>query len=73
MAQSSGATQFQFDETLTPGENIRRFLEFMRNDDAELTQLLASNIDVLLPLPADSQARAAARIKFAARLLKELS
>ena len=55
---------FRFDPSLSPKENIDRFLAHLRERDPELSALLANHVNGMLPLPLDAQERAARRSVF---------
>ena len=65
------APPFRFDSSLTPQQNIERFVAHMETVDADRTKLLKDNIDKMLPLQ-DGAARTTQRANFVKDILKDL-
>lgn len=54
---------FSFDETLSPKENIEKFLAHLDTVDHDMAVLLTANISNLLPLP-EGPDRSTRRVQF---------
>lgn len=63
--------KFEFDDKLTPGENIEKLFKHLDAQNAPFAKMLRENIDTMLPL-ADGPQRTADRNRFNDEITKLL-
>jgi len=64
---------FKFDVDKSAEANIESFFSLLKLRDEEMTDLLKSNIDKMIPLPVDPYQRSKARLSFNESLMKGLA
>ena len=74
MTKSKAKTpSFRFDPELSVNDNVLAFLSEMDTRNHRLAEIFRQNISKMIPLPADQQARSAARVAFNAAVIAALT